>query len=97
MTSVEKNISRLTKHRNLTTIVFSLCKWYLCYLFTGYGYYGPFLEWWGGYHKPENIQIWIKELLVPVLDLKPSMLIPLHTSLRNQALLLIYLTVDPKN
>lgn len=38
----------------------------------GYGYHGPFLEWWGGYHKPEDIQIWINELLLPVFDLKPS-------------------------
>nr|XP_034332937.1 uncharacterized protein LOC105343684 isoform X6 [Crassostrea gigas] len=38
----------------------------------GYGYHGPFLEWWGGYHKPEDIQIWINELLLPVFHLKPS-------------------------
>ncbi|XP_061185721.1 uncharacterized protein LOC133193806 [Saccostrea echinata] len=36
----------------------------------GYGYYDPFLEWWGTYHNPEVT--WIHDQLIPVLDLKPG-------------------------
>lgn len=80
MTRVQKN---KTQKPNSCIVCFQcnpymyLCNNILC-LFTGYGYHGPFLEWWGGYHKPEDIQIWINELLLPVFDLKPSMLITLH-------------------
>lgn len=44
----------------------------MLFIHLGYGYWDPFLEWWGGYHKPEDIQMWINDLLLPVLDLKSS-------------------------
>ena len=49
--------------------VLSYLIWLFC--FQGYGYWGPFLEWWGEYHKPEDIKVWIQKQLVPVLQLKP--------------------------
>ncbi|XP_062615217.1 uncharacterized protein LOC134276954, partial [Saccostrea cucullata] len=36
----------------------------------GYGCYEPFLHWWGHFFTLEAIQKWIKELFVPVLELK---------------------------
>ncbi|XP_061185722.1 uncharacterized protein LOC133193807 [Saccostrea echinata] len=36
----------------------------------GYGCYEPFLHWWGHFFTPEAIQRWMKDMLIPVLELK---------------------------
>ncbi|XP_062615216.1 uncharacterized protein LOC134276953 [Saccostrea cucullata] len=36
----------------------------------GYGCYEPFLHWWGQFFTPEAVQNWIKDLLIPVLELR---------------------------